>query len=369
MRRSKKTKTVEHWTQEILETENQESILTYAATVLAQDHPLNKLNKQLADAQAALIQVFKSDEEQQNHHEIQKFSLQIKLLENAIECRQQLHRERSYFLEKKVAEAGIFAIQKNNKKRTSTHKIIRKIRKGSIRYMPGEELTAFDAKVLMSLHKLWENKGKSKEITVNMYEILKACHMNPSGDAYNLLENSLLRLFRAEIVFKNETNDTESETFVHLLQEVGFERGRAEKGKEAKFTLMFTDRIYNSMTAGYFERFSGALLTDLSTSTAQILMIALQPEFKNSQYEWTLDEVCEMIDLASPRPSLRKSSIQKALSELETYQYIQQYRIWDDYSGLTKVWAVPGEILLEDRVIQENWARYTGKIKEWATPK
>ncbi len=373
MPRIKRTKTLENWTMDIINADPQESIMELAAISLAQENPLNKLNKQLSSTQALLIDALKIKEtgnDLQIEQTLQKLSFQVKLLESAIDKRQILHKERTYFLEQKVAEAGIFAVQKNNKKRSSESKIVRKIRKGSLRYTPGEELTAFDAKVLMSLHKLWENKGRHKELTVNMYEILRACHMNPSGDSYNLLENSLLRLFRAEVVFQDLNQESEGETFIHLLQEVGFERGRAEQGKDAKFTLLFTDRIYNSMAAGYFERFSGALLTDLSTSTAQILMIALQPEFRKSIYEWTLDEVCQMIDLTSGRPSTRKTSIQRALSELETYKHISNFRIWDDYSGLTKIWVVPGSILLEeDKVIKEHWEQFEGDIKCWSFDK
>ncbi|MCI0184250.1 replication initiator protein A [Sulfoacidibacillus ferrooxidans] len=373
MPRLKRSKTIENWTNEILTSDSDigdvETLFEVAATSLAQENPLNKINKQLSSTQAMLIEALKVKEISsniKNEEDISKFSTQVKILELAIDKRQKLHKERTYFLEQKVAEAGIFAVQKNNRKKNDTGKIVRKIRKGTLRYTVGEELTPFDAKVLMSLHKLWENKGKTKELTVNMYEILRACHLTPSGDSYNLLENSLLRLFRAEVVLQDIGDNTEERTFIHLLQEVGFERGRAEQGKDAKFTVMFTDRIYNSMAAGYFERFSGALLADLSSGTAQILMIALQPEFRKSIYEWTLDEVCLMIDLTSGRPSTRRTSIQKALSELETYKHISNYRIWDDYSGLTKVWATPGSILLEeDIVIKDKWEQYSGEIKDW----
>lgn len=355
MPKKKTRSSLDAWTEDILSTRDDvqlAELYEMAAESVAKDNGLNKINKQLSTVQSKLIEAMKERENSSTpelQRQINRLNIQIKVLEEAIEHRRHMHRERSYFLEQKVAEAGIFSVPKSARRRVASNgQVIRKGRNASIRYAAGEELTPFDARVLMSVHKLWENKGKSKEITLNMYEILKVNHLAPSGEAYNMLEQSLMRLFRAEIMFEESSAEKESRQFGHLLQEVGFERGRAEVGRDAKFTIMFTDRIYNSMQAGYLERISGALWEDLSSSAAQLLLPILPGEFRKGINEWNLEDLCRIVNVTSPRPAERKGIITKALKELELFGEISGFKIWDDYSRLTKVHISPPTQLLDD---------------------
>lgn len=293
---------------------------------------------------------WKQSENKEIQEKIQLCHIELKVWEKAIHLRTELYGNPKYPLEGNVAEAGAFSVSKRRKKASPEGLIERKGRGATIRHYANMELTVADAKLLLAMHKLWEEKGKGKEIEVSFYEIAKKLNRTKSGKTYDDIRESLMTLFRTEIRFENFVRNGEKikSQFMHIMQGVA----ELEAGEKAR--VRFTDYIYDSLQSGYFIYISMALLEDLSSSAAQGLYPFIAAQSIKGIHEWYVDELCLTVNITTPRPSERIGIIDNAFQEMKDSGIILTFSRYLDESGAQKIKIQPSHILGNSRPLLDN---------------
>ncbi|MEF3310855.1 replication initiator protein A [Paenibacillus sp. GYB004] len=314
-----------------------------------QRYPKHKLNQKFVSCTTELDQLRKQKKIDPGNNKlvekIKQYEIEQKIWEEAIQLRKELYQHPKYPLEGNVAEAGAFSVTKRRKKAPQSLLVERKSRGAVIRHFGDMELTVTDAKLLLVMHKLWEEKGRGKEIEVSFYEIAKKLNRPKSGKTYEDIRNSLLTLFRTEIKFENFVLNGEKvkTQFIHIMQGVA----EIEAGEKAR--VRFSDYIYDSLQSGYFIYISMALLEDLSSSAAQGLYPFIAAQSLKGIQEWYVNELCMTVNITAPRPSERLSTLINAFQEMSSLGIIYDFKHFLDESGAEKIRIDPSPILANSR--------------------
>ncbi|RRJ54859.1 RepB family plasmid replication initiator protein [Paenibacillus oralis] len=288
-----------------------------------------------------------SDEEKENiNKEIYKHQVKQKIWKTAQEIRRATYYSKpSHPYGNIFSESAISSIAKSRSKATVNvdgDNLVRDNRRTKI-YHPGKkELTLQDAKVLIGIHKLWEESGKQKEFEFTIYSLAKAMNRDTGGKTYNEIWESLevLQDSKFEFTFYYDKGMIDSLDRINILQAIG------RRDRNSTFKIMFSDPIYRSLQSGAIAYLSLAILEDLKTNTAQNLYLFLPAQIAQGITRWPLDEIALLMGTKGNRPAKKKEIVKEACENMKEISLLDGYDLHEDESGATFLEIKPSSLLL-----------------------
>lgn len=246
------------------------------------------------------------------------------------------------------AEGAISTLpSRRSKKNTSASTgdgdtLVRDNRRTKIYHPANKELTIQDAKVLIGIHKLWEESGKQKEFEFTIYSLAKAMNRDTGGKTYNEIWQSLevLQDSKFEFCYYYEKGIIESLDRINILQAIG------RKDRHSTFKIMFSDMIYRSLQSGAIAYLSLAILEDLKTDTAQNLYLFLPAQVGQGITRWPLDEISTLMGSKPTRPVYKKKAVEDACKNMVEISLLENFTIHEDETGTSYLEVTPTNLLL-----------------------
>lgn len=219
--------------------------------------------------------------------------------------------------------------------------LVRDNKRTRIYHPAKKELTLADAKVLIGIHKLWEESGRQKEFEFTIYALAKAINREPSGKTYNEIWNSLevLQDSKFEFIYYYEKGMIESLDRINILQAIG------RRDRSGTLKVMFSDPVYRSLQSGAIAYLSLAILEDLKTNTAQNLYLFLPSQVAQGITRWPLDEIALLMGVKANRPKKIKDIVQEACENMVEISLLDSYVLHEDETGSTFLEIQPSELL------------------------
>lgn len=220
--------------------------------------------------------------------------------------------------------------------------LVRDNRRTKIYHPAQKELTLQDAKVLIGIHKLWEESGKEKEFEFTIYALAKAIGRDTGGATYKEIWESLevLQDSKFEFTYYYKQGQLESLDRINILQSIG------RRDRQKTFKIMFSDAVYRSLQAGAFAYLSLAILEDLSTSTAQNLYLFLPAQVAQGNRKWLLEEIVILMGAKANRPQKRRELVIEACENMVELNLLDGYEIHRDETGAEYCEFKPSKLLL-----------------------
>lgn len=241
---------------------------------------------------------------------------------------------------------AISSISKSRKKNVeATNEVdtlVRDNRRTKIYHPAKKELTLQDAKVLIGIHKLWEESGKEKEFEFTIFSLAKAIGRDTGGKTYKEIWESLeiLHDSKFEFTYYYKEGHIESLDRINILQSIG-----RRDGKQT-FRIMFSDAVYRSLQAGAFAYLSLAILEDLSTSTAQNLYLFLPAQVAQGNRKWRLEEIIILMGAKANRPQKMRDIVKEACENMVELNLLDGYEFHKDETGVEYCEFKPSKLLL-----------------------
>jgi hypothetical protein len=310
----------------------------------SQRHIRNEGEKEL-ELNIQLLNV--SDEEKEDiKKEIYKHQLKQKIWKTAQEIRRATYYSKpSHPYGHIFSESAISSIAKSRTKASLNvegDNLVRDNRRTKIYHPGNKELTLQDAKVLIGIHKLWEESGKQKEFEFTIYSLAKAMNRDTGGKTYNEIWESLevLQDSKFEFTYFFDTGRIDSLDRINILQAIG------RRDRNSTFKIMFSDPIYKSLQSGAIAYLSLAILEDLKTNTAQNLYLFLPAQVGQGITRWPLDEIALLMGAKGNRPAKKKEIVKDACENMMELSLLDGYDLHDDESGATFLEITPSSLLL-----------------------
>ncbi|MGV2886221.1 plasmid replication initiator TrfA [Paenibacillus taichungensis] len=310
----------------------------------SQRHIRTEAEKEL-ELNIALLNV--SDEEKEDiKKEIYKHQLKQKIWKTAQEIRRATYYSKpSHPYGNIFSESAISSIAKSRSKaplNVEGDNLVRDNRRTKIYHPGNKELTLQDAKVLIGIHKLWEESGKQKEFEFTIYSLAKAMNRDTGGKTYNEIWESLevLQDSKFEFTYYYDKGLIDSLDRITILQQIG------RRDRNGTFKIMFSDAIYKSLQSGAIAYLSLAILEDLSTNTAQNLYLFLPAQVAQGITRWPLDEIALLMGAKGNRPAKKKEIVKDACENMVELSLLEGYNLHDDESGATFLEINPSSLLL-----------------------
>jgi hypothetical protein len=220
--------------------------------------------------------------------------------------------------------------------------LVRDNKRTKIYHPAKKELTLADAKVLIGIHKLWEESGKQKEFEFTIYSLAKAINRDTSGKTYSEIWNSLevLQDSKFEFIYYYDKGLIESLDRINILQAIG------RRDRNGTFKIMFSDLVYRSLQSGAIAYLSLAILEDLKTNTAQNLYLFLPAQVAQGITRWPLDEIALLMGIKANRPKKTKEIVEEACENMVEISLLDGYHLHEDESGAVYLEIKPSELLL-----------------------
>ncbi|QQZ64576.1 RepB family plasmid replication initiator protein (plasmid) [Paenibacillus sonchi] len=220
--------------------------------------------------------------------------------------------------------------------------LVRDNRRTKIYHPAKKELTLQDAKVLIGIHKLWEESGKEKEFEFTIFSLAKAIGRDTGGKTYKEIWESLevLQDSKFEFTYYYKQGLIESLDRINILQSIG------RRDRQKTFKIMFSDAVYRSLQAGAFAYLSLAILEDLNTSTAQNLYLFLPAQVAQGNRRWSLEEIVTLMGAKANRPQKRKDIVKEACENMVELNLLEGYEFHTDETGTVYCEFKPSRLLL-----------------------
>lgn len=220
--------------------------------------------------------------------------------------------------------------------------LVRDNRRTRIYHPANKELTLQDAKVLIGIHKLWEESGKQKEFEFTIYSLAKAMNRDTGGKTYNEIWKSLevLQDSKFEFLYYYEKGIIDSLDRINILQAIG------RRDRNSTFKIMFSDMIYRSLQSGAIAYLSLAILEDLKTDTAQNLYLFLPAQVGQGITRWPLEEISTLMGSKANRPFFKRKAVEEACKNMVEISLLENFKIHEDESGATFLEVTPTNLLL-----------------------
>ncbi|MCM3130620.1 MULTISPECIES: replication initiator protein A [unclassified Paenibacillus] len=244
------------------------------------------------------------------------------------------------------AEGAISSISTKRQKALSAAEdgdtLVRDNRRTRIYHPANKELTLQDAKVLIGIHKLWEESGKQKEFEFTIYSLAKAMNRDTGGKTYNEIWQSLevLQDSKFEFCYYYEKGIIDSLDRINILQAIG------RKDRHSTFKIMFSDMIYRSLQSGAIAYLSLAILEDLKTDTAQNLYLFLPAQVGQGITRWPLEEISNLMGSKATRPVYKKKAVEDACKNMVEISLLEEFTIHEDETGTSYLEVTPTNLLL-----------------------
>lgn len=244
------------------------------------------------------------------------------------------------------AEGAISSISSTRKKKLEAIEggdtLVRDNRRTRIYHPANKELTLQDAKVLIGIHKLWEESGKQKEFEFTIYSLAKAMNRDTGGKTYNEIWQSLevLQDSKFEFFYYYEKGIIDSLDRINILQAIG------RRDRKGSFKIMFSDMIYRSLQSGAIAYLSLAILEDLKTDTAQNLYLFLPAQVGQGITRWPLEEISNLMGSKATRPVYKKKAVEDACKNMVEISLLEDFSIHEDETGTSYLEVIPTSLLL-----------------------
>lgn len=243
------------------------------------------------------------DEEQQDEWDV--LNLQYKILAKAIEVKQEYQKQFTHPIERNFIGHGVFSSttpnQETLKKIRTSEGIVEQVRDGFrklyYRNENGNLLTTYDTKVFIGLLKLWETRGKNREIIFEFKELLHEIESDLSGGEYTTVAKSLENLARTSIIMEEyldpSTGKKTRTRIHHPIQnaDIIYTKGRAEA------TIEFNNYLHDSLLAGNYVLINMGLFNDLATPTSKNLYLYIVNELSREDNRVEIDPLIEHLGL------------------------------------------------------------------------
>lgn len=312
----------------------------------AQRHIRNEGEKELELHKALVATEVSEEEKEKIKKEIYKHQIRQKIWKRAQEIRRATYYSKpSHPYGHIFSESAISSIAKSRSKAPNNvdgDNLVRDNRRTKIYHPGNKELTLQDAKVLIGIHKLWEESGKQKEFEFTIYSLAKAMNRDTGGKTYNEIWESLevLQDSKFEFTYYYDKGLIDSLDRINILQAIGRRDGNGT------FRIMFSDVIYKSLLSGAIAYLSLAILEDLKTNTAQNLYLFLPAQIAQGITRWPLDEIALLMGVKGNRPAKKKEIVKEACENMVEISLLDGYDLHEDESGAVFLEIKPSSLLL-----------------------
>lgn len=315
----------------------------------AQRHIRDEGQKELDLTKSLLQQTYTPEEVEAVNKEIFKHQVKQLIWEKSQEIRRATYYNKpSHPYGHIFAEGAISSISstRSKKKKVTPSEegdtLVRDNRRTRIYHPANKELTLQDAKVLIGIHKLWEESGKQKAFEFTIYSLAKAMNRDTGGKTYNEIWQSLevLQDSKFEFCYYYEKGIIDSLDRINILQAIG------RRDRNSTFKIMFSDMIYRSLQSGAIAYLSLAILEDLKTDTAQNLYLFLPAQVGQGITRWPLEEISNLMGSKAPRPYFKRKAVEEACKNMVEISLLESYKIHEDETGTTYLEVTPSNLLL-----------------------
>jgi hypothetical protein len=300
----------------------------------------------------------------QNLSESEKEEIQTEILKQQIKQdvwkKSQEIRRATYYSKPSHPYGHIFsesAISSISKTRKSSMKesdgsdtLVRDNRRTKIYHPAKKELTLQDAKVLIGIHKIWEENGKHREFEFTIYQLAKALNRDTGGKTYNEIWESLeiLQDSKFEFVYYFEQGKIESLDRTSILQSIG------RRDRTSTFRVMFSEKVYQTLQSGAIAYLSLAILEDLKTNTAQNLYLFLPSQIAQNITRWPIEEIIRLMGPKTPRPGHQQQMVKDACQNMVDIALLESFDLHTDETGATYLEVKPSKLLLMSSLAANN---------------
>jgi len=298
--------------------------------------------------------VLEEEEKERIKKEIFKHQIRTRIWKRAQEIRRITYYSKpSHPYGHIFSESAISSISKSRGKANTQvdgDNLVRDNRRTKIYHPGNKEITLQDAKVLIGIHKLWEESGKKKEFEFTIYSLAKAMNRDTGGKTYNEIWESLevLQDSKFEFTYYFDKGLIDSLDRINILQAIG------RRDRNGTFKIMFSDLIYKSLQSGAIAYLSLAILEDLKTNTAQNLYLFLPAQIAQGITRWPLDEIALLMGAKSNRPSKKRDIVKEACDNMVELSLLEGYDLHEDESGATFLEIEPSSLLLHSSNIVKH---------------
>ncbi|WP_145142229.1 replication initiator protein A [Paenibacillus sp. Y412MC10] len=294
-----------------------------------------------------LVQEQLTDEEKdQINKEIFKHQIKQKIwVESQLIRRATYYNKPSHPYGHIFSESAISSISTSKTAATATETgdtLVRDNRRTKIYHPAKKELTLQDAKVLIGIHKLWEENGKKKAFEFTIYSLAKAMNRDTGGKTYQEIWQSLevLQDSKFEFTYYHDKGLIDSLDRINILQAIG------RRDRNETLSIMFSDPVYRSLQSGAIAYLSLAILEDLKTGTAQNLYLFLPAQVAQGITRWPLDEIALLMGSKANRPAKKKQIVEEACENMMEISLLDGYELHEDESGSIFLEIQPSNLLL-----------------------
>lgn len=313
----------------------------------AQRHIRDEGHKELELSKALIQKEMTMEEQEEIKKEIYKHQLKQKIWHEAQAIRRETYYSKpSHPYGHIFSESAISSIAKSRSKEPVVldgDTLVRDNRRTKIYHPAKKELTLQDAKVLIGIHKLWEERGKEKEFEFTIYSLAKAMNRDTGGKTYNEIWESLevLQDSKFEFTFYYDKGLIDSLDRINILQAIG------RRDRNGTFKITFSDAIYRSLQSGAIAYLSLAILEDLKTNTAQNLYLFLPAQIAQGITRWPLDEIALLMGTKANRPIKKQQIVKEACENMVEISLLDGYDLHEDESGAIFLEIKPSSLLLQ----------------------
>ncbi|MFE5324721.1 hypothetical protein ACFQ88_39390 [Paenibacillus sp. NPDC056579] len=297
-------------------------------TAIKLESEKNEISKQMLFSRARGEQV---DPELQELEEL--LDTKIRLLEKAIELKQQYQRQPTYEVDRNFLDHPLFSATTPNEKTLNelrTKDGIIEIRKEGFRRLfyrneNGNLLTTYDLKVFVGLFKLWGDKGRNATFEFTFNELANVLYAEKSGGEYGLFEKSLNNLAQTSIIMEeyfNPKTGKRTRTVTHNPISTAIVDGQEYYAK-----IEFSNYLHDSLEAGNVVVISMALFNDLASPTSKNLYLTITNRIKDEEFSMDLDTLIQHIGLHGNTRYKCVQTIKESFQELKDFGFLSDFEV------------------------------------------
>lgn len=302
--------------------------------------------KEVALNMKLLEPVITEEEKIEINKQIQKLKIANLIYEEAQQMRIRTYYSHPSFPYGHVfSDSGISSVSTKMAKNVvvSEDNLVRDNRRTRIYHPSQKELTLQDAKVLIGIHKLWEQHDKQKSFEFTIYSLAKAINRDTSGKTYKEIWSSLeaLQDSKFEFIYAHEKGILETIDRITILQAIG------KSDPNSSFKVTFSDAVYKSLKSGAIAYLSLAILEDLNTNTAQNLYLFFPSQVEQGITSWRIDEICELMGIKANRPAKKIEIVKAACDNMVELTLLNSYELHQDETQNVTLIIDPSSLLLK----------------------
>lgn len=275
----------------------------------------------------------KDNQNEEVTEEIQLLQHQILILEKAIQIKQKQNRQLSHNMERNFIDHPFISssspneetLQKQRKKDGSLEVNKTGFRNMHYNNSNGKLLLPTDARNMLGIFKLWEQKGKNQSFEFTFNELLKCVQVEAIGGEYNNLFDSLSNLGQTSIVME-EFFDAEAKKRMRTKIHNPFQDMEIDRTTNT-VSVMLSNNLHKNLLIGNVVPISISLFNDLASPTSRALYLILVNKAKDGDLMLDVEQLLPHLGLHSSEKSKAYSHMQRAFEELQSFDVIQSFDI------------------------------------------